>query len=83
MMEPQENLAEKGEPGRAASTGNPELPFTVDAIDFAPLSEEVRARVQNMLRKYEPMWDGTLGEISTTSHHIDLKPGAHQIAQHL
>ena len=29
-----------------------------------------------MLRKYARMWDGSLGEISTTEHRIDLTPEA-------
>ena len=29
-----------------------------------------------MLRKYAHMWDGPLGEISTTEHWIDLRPEA-------
>ena len=34
-----------------------------------------------MLRKYADMWDGSLGEIAVTQHHIDLEEGARPITQ--
>ena len=34
-----------------------------------------------MMRKFADMWDGSLGEISVTEHHIDLAPDARPITQ--
>jgi len=45
------------------------------------LSTEHRNRLRSMLRKYESLYDGTLGEIVATEHTIDLTEGAAPIRQ--
>ena len=40
-----------------------------------------RVRLKKLLRKYSSMWDGSLGEINTTEHSIELQPGTKSIAQ--
>lgn len=54
----------------------------VDALDLSHVPEQHRRRLREMLRKYSPMWDGSLGEISTMEHHIELTSDAKPIAQH-
>ena len=64
-------------------TVEPETPEakTVDDLDLSHLNSGLRTRLRNMLRKYEDMWDGSLGEINVTEHHIDLIPGSRPITQ--
>ena len=58
-----------------------EADFTIDDIDLSYIPTEEQGRVRTMLQTYESMWSGTLGEITATTHHIDLKLGTHPIAQ--
>ena len=46
------------------------------------MDEKHHAAIRRMLRKHESMWDGRLGEISVTEHHIDLVPGARPVKAH-
>jgi len=54
--------------------------LTVDDVNLDHISTPLRSRVRNLLRKYGQMWDGTLGEIPMTEHHIDVLPGTRPIA---
>ncbi|CAN8076123.1 unnamed protein product [Agarophyton chilense] len=53
----------------------------VDELDLAHVSEHYRAKIRSMLKKYTSMWNGKLGEISATEHHLDLVPGSRPISQ--
>ena len=57
-----------------------EPPMTVDDVDLSGAPEELRPRIRKMLEKYVPMWSGKLGEINTTVHRIDLKPGSRPVS---
>ena len=54
---------------------------TVDDLNLDHVEPKYRARIRDMLRKYSSMWDGSLGEINTTEHHIDLEPDTRPIRQ--
>ena len=54
--------------------------ITVDDLDLSEAPKHLHERIRAMLRKYQPMWSGKLGEITTTTHHIDLKPGSRPFA---
>jgi hypothetical protein len=45
-------------------------------VDLALLTPQERERVFQILGKHRSMWDGRLGHVHSTSHHIDLVPGA-------
>ena len=51
-------------------------PFTVEDVKLDHLDEEMQARIRDMLRRYEPMWDGTLGEIKAPPHRIQIYDGS-------
>lgn len=55
-------------------------PFTVDDLNLDHLPKGHQARVRAMLNRYAHMWDGSLGEINTTEHYIDLVPDARPFA---
>ena len=54
----------------------------VEDIDLSHAEAQYRPRIRDMLRKYESMWDGSVGEVATVNHRIDLKPVTRPIAQH-
>eukprot|EP00171_Calliarthron_tuberculosum_P023134 IDg23134t1 len=56
--------------------------FKVADLDLSHLSEEWQEKLRAMLAKHERMWNGFLGEINTTEHHIELEPGTRPIRQH-
>lgn len=45
------------------------------------MTEEHLERLGQLLSKFDNMWDGNLGEINTSSHQIDLEPGAQPVTQ--
>ena len=45
-------------------------------VDLDHVELRYQKRIRDMLRKYAHMWDGSLGEISTAEHRIDLTPEA-------
>ena len=46
------------------------------SIQLSHLQDEEKGKVLNMLQDFESMWQGQLGHVSATEHHIDLVPGA-------
>ena len=56
-------------------------PPDVEELDLSHVPDRLRERFRRMLKKYSRMWDGTLGEINTTVHRIELIPGTRPIAQ--
>lgn len=44
----------------------------MDGLDLSHVPERLRERCREMLKKYSRMWDGTLGEINTIVHRIEL-----------
>ncbi|MGH0053304.1 MAG: reverse transcriptase/ribonuclease H family protein, partial [Sphaerochaetaceae bacterium] len=55
---------------------------TIDDARLEHLSEEHRDRVREILNKFPSMWNGTLGEINTIEHNIDLIPGTKAFFSH-
>jgi hypothetical protein len=45
-------------------------------LDLAHLTPQERKNVYQILVKHRSMWDGRLGHVQTTSHRIELVPGA-------
>ena len=43
--------------------------------------DRLRERFRRILKKYSRMWEGTLGEINTTVHRVELIPGTRPTAQ--
>lgn len=64
---------------KAVSDGNELL--EVHDLDLSYIPDALREQFQEMLRKYSSMWDGSLGEIETTKHRIELVPGTRPVAQ--
>ena len=56
--------------------GEEEKPMTADEVDLSGVDEKYHAEIRRMLHKHASMWSGKLGEINTTRHAIDLKPGS-------
>ena len=52
---------------------------TVNDIDLSHLPDDVQEKARNMLKKYESMWNGSLGKISVTEHRIQLKDDAQPV----
>lgn len=52
----------------------------LNALDFSQVPAAFRGKLRELLRDFTPMWDGSLGEINTTEHAIDLHPGTRPIA---
>ncbi len=48
-------------------------------LDFDHVERRCHERIRQMLMPFASMWDGSLGEISTTTHHIGLTEGAANI----
>ena len=73
----------EGEKNEALSETDKEKPEkgeekskTIKDVDLEYVGLRYQKRVREMLRKYAHMWDGSLSEISTTEHRIDLTPEA-------
>jgi hypothetical protein len=47
-----------------------------ESVDLDHLSPSERTAVLDLLEKHRSMWDGRLGHAHTTSHRIELTPGA-------
>ncbi len=45
-------------------------------LDLEHVERRYHEQIRQMLLPFASMWDGSLGEISTTTHHIDLSEGA-------
>ena len=56
-------------------------PTKFEDLDLEHVPEGARDRLRQTLKKYASMWDGSLGEIKTVEHHIDLSPGTRPMAQ--
>ena len=56
-------------------------PPDVDELDLSHVPNRLREQFRRILKKYSRMWDGTLGEINTTVHRIELVPDTRPIAQ--
>ena len=53
-----------------------------ERVDLAHLKDaSLRERVMALLEKYSTVFEGKLGQISATEHHINLKPGTIPILQ--
>lgn len=53
----------------------------VNDLDLSNVPELFGDKFRPMLKKYSRMWDGTLSEIKTTVHRVDLVPDTMPIAQ--
>ena len=54
----------------------------MEDLDLQHVPTSHRKRLRGVLRNFPHMWDGSLGAIRVTEHHIDLIKGAHPIACH-
>ncbi|CAN8069508.1 unnamed protein product, partial [Agarophyton chilense] len=54
----------------------------LEELDLGHVLESHRESLREMLREFTTMWDGSLGEINTTEHRIDLWPNTRPVAQH-
>jgi len=52
------------------------IPEEVKALDLSHLPVAYHKAIRKMLSSHSALWSGTLGEISTATHHIELIPGA-------
>lgn len=52
-----------------------------DKVNVSPKFEHEKAKLIEMLSKFENMWDGTLGTIKAAVHRIELEPGSRPIHQ--
>ena len=50
-------------------------------LDLSHVEPRYRERLRTILRKYDTLWSGELGEISATEHRIQLLPGTRPISQ--
>ena len=66
LSETDEDNPEKGEDKSQA----------IKDVDLEHVEHRYQKRIRDMLRKYAHMWDGSLGEISTIEHRIELTPEA-------
>ena len=55
--------------------------YSVDELDLSHVEEKYRNRLRELLRRFSAMWDGSLSEISTTEHRIDVITGSKPIFQ--
>ena len=60
----------------------PEAPPTVEDLDLEHVPTSHREKFHGVLRNFSHMWDGSLGAIRATKHHIYLIEDAHPIACH-
>ena len=77
-----DNLVE-GERNEALSETDKEKPEKGEGksqalkdVDLEHVDLRYQKRIRDMLRQYAHMWDGSLGDILTTEHRIDLTPDA-------
>ena len=56
--------------------------FKVEDLNLSHLSNKRQRELIRMLKEFQPMWDGHLGEINITKHRIELLPGTRPIRQH-
>ena len=56
--------------------------LNLEEVDLSHVDAKYHQSIKKMLHKYNAMWDGSIGEISTVNHHIHLQPGTRPIAQH-
>ena len=52
-----------------------------DHVRLGTEFEDLRSRIERLLEPHEAMWDGTLGLIKATEHHIDLEAGSRPVHQ--
>ena len=50
-----------------------------EEVNLDHLVPSLRQKVLGMLATHRQLWDGRLGRVSATSHHIDLVPGARPV----
>ena len=55
--------------------------YSVDELDLSHVEEKYRNRLRELIRRFSAMWDGSLGEIPTTEHRIDVIPGSKPVSQ--
>jgi hypothetical protein len=67
MMEPEESR-------NPADLPKEKIPWE-EQVELTHLPEKERIEVLDMLRPHREMWDGRLGNVTATSHRIDLTPG--------
>ena len=58
-------------PDGEVKTTTPVPPGSLADVQWAHLDDKQRKAVLNMLAPYAKMWDGSLGEVSTSAHRID------------
>lgn len=59
---------------RPEATSSSDIPPSVDDLDLSHLSPEQQVLVTDLLRQYEFVWSGSLGQMLTLEHHIDVLP---------
>jgi len=75
-----DTLDDRGEfPRTAPITQNDDS--WIEDLKLEDLKQELRPSIIEMLRKHSVMWSGQLGELSVTTHRIDLQPGAKPVYQ--
>ena len=57
-------------------------PPSLDELDLGHVPPTHREKLRSLLQEFSTMWDGSLGEVNTTEHHIDLVKRARPIASH-
>ena len=67
----------QGKDDPAARDGNA---MSVADLHLSHVPLKCSYRLREMLSNYVKMWDGSLGEITTTEHHIDLIAEARPVA---
>jgi Reverse transcriptase (RNA-dependent DNA polymerase)/Retroviral aspartyl protease len=70
-----------GPPSAATTQGRPPTTDWTEALHLDHLPSEARAKVIYTLTPFEAMWNGTLGEMKTPPHRIELLPGAQPVFQ--
>lgn len=55
---------------------------TIDDAKLEHLSSQHRNRLRDIIHKFQSTWDGTLGEINTTEHNIDIITGKKTFFSH-
>jgi transposase InsO family protein len=53
-----------------------------EQVDLAHLLPPERKKILAVLARHRSMWDGRLGQVNTTHHRIELKPGSKPIHSH-
>jgi hypothetical protein len=70
-----------GPPSASTTHGRPPTADWTSALHLDHLPSEARARVIETLTPFEDLWNGTLGEIRTPLHRIEILPGAQPVFQ--